>query len=183
MIATLRGTVRAHDLRSVVVDVGGVGFRAYVGGGLLDQPIGSTIELFTYLHVSDDALDLYGFASEDELGLFQSLLKVSGVGPKSAQGILSAVPAADLRQAIMDADPAPLVRVSGVGKKTAERIILELSGTLVKNTGSASDEALDALERLGYSRREAADALRHVSASGDVRERIRAALKMLSAKP
>ncbi|MBI5404764.1 MAG: Holliday junction branch migration protein RuvA, partial [Candidatus Kerfeldbacteria bacterium] len=68
-------------------------------------------------------------------------------------------------------------------KKTAERIILELSGTLAKTTGSTSDEALDALERLGYSRREAAEALRHVAATGDVRDRIRAALKMLSAKP
>ena len=183
MIASIHGTVRAHDLRSMIVEVGGVGFRVYVGSSLLDVAVGANVDLFTYLHVSTDALDLYGFSTEDELGLFQSLLKVSGVGPRSAQGILSAIPAADLREAIMSADTAPLIRVSGIGKKTAERIILELSGTLVKHGGPVSDDALDALERLGYSRKEAAEALRHVSTSGDVRERIRAALKMLSAKP
>lgn len=184
MIATLRGTVRTRDSRSLVVEVGGVGLRVFVGGGLLDSEIGSTVDLSTYLHVSDDALDLYGFASADELGLFLSLLKVSGVGPRSGLALLSAVSAAELRQAIMDADAAPLIRVPGIGKKTAERIILELSGTLVKDgaTGTA-DEAVDALERLGYSRREAGEALRLASKTGDVRERIRQALRHLSSKP
>lgn len=183
MIASLHGTVIVRDNRSLIIEVGGFGLRVYVGGPLLDTAIGTVVKISTYLHVTSEALDLYGFSSADELGLFQSLLKVSGVGPKSALALLSAGPANELREAIMAADAALIVRVPGIGKKTAERIILELSGTLVKQGGATSDEAVDALERLGYSRNEAAEALRNVSATSDVRERIRHALKRLSVKP
>lgn len=183
MIASLRGTIRSHDAKSIVVDVGGFGLRVFVGGDLLARSIGDQVELATYLNVSSDSLDLYGFPSEDERGLFESLLRVSGVGPKSALALISALSASDLRQAIIDASPDLLVRVPGIGKKTAERIILELSGTLAKTQAPTSDEAIDALERLGYTRREAAEALRGVHGVEDVRERIRTALKVLNTKP
>lgn len=183
MIASLSGVVRSKDSRALVVEVAGVGFRVYVGMALLGLNEGTTVHLFTHLHSSNDAMELFGFSTADELGLFQSLIKVSGVGPKSALAILSQTPAGQVRQAIIDSDIAPLVRAPGIGKKTAERIILDLNGTLVPQQTAAEDDALDALERLGYSRREAQDALRHVGNTEDVRDRIRLALKSLSKKP
>lgn len=184
MIAALHGTIRARESRAILLDVGGVTFRVFTGGPLLKANEGEKVECYTYLHTTDETLELYGFATSDELGLFQSLLKVSGVGPRSALAILSETPASDLRQAIINADPLPLTRVSGIGKKTAERIILELSGTLVQQAEPKADDALDALERLGYSRREASEALRLVDGSiTDVRDRLRAALRALNKKP
>lgn len=184
MIAALHGTLRARESRAILLDVGGVTFRVFTGGALLKASEGKQIECFTYLHSTDETLELYGFSTADEVGLFQSLLKVSGVGPRSALAILSETPASELRQAIINADPLPLTRVSGIGKKTAERIILELSGTLVQQAEPKADDALDALERLGYSRREASEALRLVDSSiTDVRDRLRAALRALNKKP
>jgi Holliday junction DNA helicase RuvA len=183
MIAFLSGTIRFHETRAIIVDVHGVGYRVYAGNSVLRRTDGEAIELFTHHHISDDAMDLYGFASADELGLFESLLKVSGVGPKSALSILSDNSAEAVRQSILNADASLLLNVSGIGRKTAERIILELSGSLAQSTNVGPDDALDALERLGYTRREAAEALRHVGAEGDVRDRIRAALKSLNKKP
>lgn len=184
MIASLHGTIQARDSRALVVDVNGVGYRVFVGAALLSRSEGEAVDLFTHLHLSGDTIELYGFATADELGLFLSLIKVAGVGPKSAVGILSQSPAPQVRQAIIDGDPAPLTRGAGIGKKTAERIILELSGTLAQRLSPAEDEVLDALERLGYSRREAADALQHVERGvEDVRDRLRAALKALNKKP
>lgn len=184
MIAALHGTLRARESRAILLDVGGVTFRVFTGGRLLKANEGEEVECFTYLRSTDETLELYGFSTTDELGLFQSLLKVSGVGPRSALAILSETPASELRQAIINADPLPLTRVSGIGKKTAERIILELSGTLVQQAEPKADDALDALERLGYSRREASEALRQVDGSiTDVRDRLRAALRALNKKP
>lgn len=179
MIASLRGQIIARDQRTLVVEVAGVGYRVAVTTALLDQGEGATITLFTSLHVTGETIDLYGFSSPDELRLFQSLLKVSGVGPRSALTLLSGAPADELRTAIVNGEIGTLTRVPGIGKKTAERIILELSGTLAKSGAPASDEAVDALERLGYTRREAAEALRTAPA-GDVRDRIRVALQRLS---
>lgn len=184
MIAFLHGTIRSRDARSVVIEVGGVGYRVHVGAAILGRPEGETVEVHTHLHASADTSELYGFSTADELGLFESLIKVSGVGPRSALAILSHTSASKVRQAIIDADPVPLTFASGIGKKTAERIILELSGTLAKHETPAEDDVLTALERLGYSRREATEALRHVGNDvRDVRERIRLALKSLSTHP
>lgn len=184
MIAFLHGTIRFRESRAVIVDVNGVGYRVFVSRALLKRREGEPVDVFTHHHVTSDAADLYGFATSDELGLFQSLLKVSGVGPKSALAILSDIPAAQVRTAIINSDPAPFTRVTGVGKKTAERIILELSGTLVQHGITAGDDALDALERLGYTRREATEALKSVGNEvADVRERIRSALRALNKKP
>lgn len=184
MIATLHGVIRRKELRALVIDVNGVGYRVQTGGRLLSMPEGDTVDVYTHLHAANDTMELFGFSTFDELGLFESLIKVSGVGPKSALAILSQNPADQVRQAILESDPALIMRTPGVGKKTAERIILELSGTLVQKGAPADDEALDALERLGYSRREAQEALKHVGASvTDVRDRLRDALKSLIKKP
>ncbi|MBI4092342.1 MAG: Holliday junction branch migration protein RuvA [Candidatus Kerfeldbacteria bacterium] len=184
MIASLHGTIRLRESRAIVVSVGGIGWRVFVGSRVLKQAEGETVDLYTHLHVGGDGMDLYGFATPDELGLFESLIRVAGVGPKSALAILSETPSAEVRNAIISADTVPLMRASGIGKKTAERIILELSGTLLSNKISASDEAIDALERLGYTRREANEAMSQVDTSiRDVRERIRAALRTLSKRP
>ncbi|MFH0828715.1 MAG: Holliday junction branch migration protein RuvA [Candidatus Kerfeldbacteria bacterium] len=184
MIAYLHGTIRVKDARAVVIDVGGVGYRVNVGPSLLNVPEGNTVDVFTHLHSGADTLEIYGFSTADELGLFESLIKVSGVGPRSALAIIGQTSAAEVRKAIIDGDPVPLTRASGIGKKTAERIILELSGTLTQHATPAEDEVIDALERLGYTRREANDALRHIGRDvTDVRDRIRIALKALSKKP
>lgn len=184
MIASLEGTIRSRETRSIVVDVGGVGYRVFVGSKLLERQAGERIFLHTHQHVSSDSVDLFGFLTQDELGLFQSLLKVNGVGPKSALTLLSVIPAETLRQAILSGDPSLLIRVPGIGKKIAERIILELSGSLAQRGSPVGDEVVDALERLGYTRREAEEALRHVhGTAGDIRERIRAALKILGKGP
>jgi len=184
MIASLHGIIRSKELRAIVVDVGGVGYRVNAGGRLLETPEGETVDIYTYLHTTDDTMELFGFMTPDELGLFRSLIRVSGVGPKSAQSILSQNPANQVRQAILDGDPALIMRTPGVGKKTAERIILELSGTLAQKSTPAEDDVFDALERLGYSRREAQEAVRHVGADvTDVRDRIRFALRALIKKP
>lgn len=181
MIALLRGKIVLRESRAVVIDVSGVGYRVHVGRNILSKPENEEIEVYTHLHVGSDTLVLYGFETPDELGLFLSLLRVSGVGPRSALMILSEIPAHELRQAIINSDTIPLTRVSGIGKKTADRIILELSGTLVEQKTVGGDEALDALERLGYTRREASDALHHVDRSiMDVKDRIRSALQTLS---
>ncbi len=184
MIAFLQGTIRFRESRAMIVDVNGVGYRVYVGSALTQRHEGERVELFTHHHVTSDASELYGFATSDELGLFQSLLKVSGVGPKSALAILSDIPAAEVRQAIINSDPRPLMNVTGIGKKLAERIILELAGTLAERGTVAGDEAQAALERLGYTRREAVEALKHVGQDvADVRDRIRLALRGLNKKP
>lgn len=184
MIAALTGKLRAKEARAILLDVGGVTFRVFTGGGLLRRAEGEHVAVFTYLHLTSETLELYGFSSADELGLFQSLLKVSGVGPRSALAILGDASSGELRQAIINADPLPLMRAPGIGKKIAERIILELSGTLVQHADAKPDDALDALERLGYTRREASEALRHVDGSvTDVRDRIRSALKALNTRP
>ncbi len=183
MIASLHGIIQAHEARAVVLVVNGVGYRVATVASVLDRAVGDEVELHTYQHFGGETIELYGFPTADELGLFLSLLKVSGVGPRSAIAILSEVHVEALRTAIINADPVPLTSVSGVGRKTAERIILELSGTLSKSSTPRDDDALQALERLGYSAREAGEALRNVTTTGDVRERIRAALRNLNQRP
>lgn len=188
MISSLSGTVRHKDLNSVVVDVSGVGYKILVTTDTaLEATPSSPIFLWTHLVVRENALELVGFLDRETLNIFELLITISGIGPKSALGILNVASPATLRQAVASEDTSYLTRVSGVGRKNAEKIVLELKGKL-KTTpedraidGRSDGDALEALVSLGYNERDARDTLKKVSK--DVKsasERVKAALKLLS---
>jgi len=187
MIATLHGKIQARTDDSLIVNVGGVGFRVRVPTGTLANlgAVGSEVQLFTHLHVREDELSLYGFATEDELRLFEALLTVSGIGPKVGMGILSSAPADTLRLAIAQGNLDVLTALPGIGKKTAQRLVLELKGKVdVSGLGEVSEltpvdkDVMDALINLGYSAAEAARAARSVPSNvKTIEERVRIALQ------
>lgn len=187
MIASVEGRIQAKTTDSLVVGLGGLGIKVFVPSDLLAsvRP-GDDIFLHTYLHVREQELALYGFAGEQELALFYLLLGVSGIGPKSALSILSAMPVDALNLAISQEQPGVLARVPGVGKKTAEKIVLELKDKIKATTeippelaalGEADAEVIDALTALGYSIVEAQRAVQSLPRTvTDVEERLRLAL-------
>lgn len=192
MIRMLRGAVVARGKDHLVVDVGGasggIGLKVFAPEPtLLQAQIDSQIFLHTYLQVREDALTLFGFASEDELSTFELLLTVSGVGPKVALSTLSTLSPDALRLALSNGEPALIARVPGVGKRTAEKIVLELKDK-VKGTGGsamvalaqtmdADAEVVDALVALGYSVMESQRAVQGLPKDVvGVEERLRMAL-------
>ena len=173
-----------------VISAGGVGYKVSATRELLlTLKQDKEVALWTHLAVRENALDLYGFASEEELRLFELLLTVSGIGPKSALAILDIATVETLRSAISAGNASYLTKVSGIGKKTAEKIVLELSDKVGASTeGSAATlhgdaEALEAMKALGYSQAEARDALRKVPPEVErSNERLREALRLLGRK-
>lgn len=183
MIGYLKGRVIDQDLKSVILDVSGVGYKIYTNTALLDSKK-DALEFWTYLAVRENALDLYGFTSKEELGFFELLITVSGIGPKSAMGILTVASVSNLRNAIVSGDTSHLIKVSGVGKKNAEKIVVELKDKLTSFEGGVSTSAdvdvIEALKALGYGEREAREALKKVADSKDTSDKIKKALKLLS---
>jgi Holliday junction DNA helicase RuvA len=185
VIARLRGRAVANTPDGLVLDVGGVGYLVAATPTAVRKADGADeVSLHTYLHVREDALQLYGFAEAAERELFVQLLSVNGVGPKVALAIVSGSPAAELRRAIALEDAARFQAIPGIGKKTAERIVLELKGALadaIAPSGvSAGDDHLvarDALVELGYSVTDAERALADTDATLPAEERVRQALK------
>jgi holliday junction DNA helicase RuvA len=183
MIAALRGKVVARRPDGVVLDVGGVGYLVQATQrALAKSKRGEDVSLETYLHVREDALQLYGFAEPAERELFELLLSVSGVGPKVALAILSNSTPGDLRRAIVREDETRFVAIPGIGKKTAQRIVLELKEKLgpVDVGGEGPVEELvarDALVELGYSVPEAERALAGTDPELAPEERVRQALR------
>lgn len=174
MISSLRGRVLHTDAESAIVEVGGVGFAVAVPGPLARSlRVGDEATLHTNLVVRDDALSLYGFDQRDELDTFTLLLGVSGVGPKSALGVLSALTVGQIAAAIADEDDAPFRRVSGIGPKTAKLIVVQLAGKLhapaaPRGAAAAAPTAtprqvVAALVALGWSERLSAETVREVS--------------------
>jgi Holliday junction DNA helicase RuvA len=169
----------------LVVDVGGVGYLVAATPTAVRKADGADeVALHTYLHVREDALQLYGFAEAAERELFLQLLSVNGVGPKVALAIVSGSPAAELRRAIALEDAARFQAIPGIGKKTAERIVLELKGALADAIAPnwrepAEDHAVarDALVELGYSVADAERALAETDPELPAEERVREALK------
>jgi Holliday junction DNA helicase RuvA len=190
MIGYLEGTVRSSTLGSVILLVGGVGYKVALTKETVSHFLpGTEIAVFTYLAVREDVLDLYGFETEEELRLFELLLTVSGIGPKSALGILDIASVETLRSAIGSGNAAYLTTVSGIGKKTAEKIVLELRdkvGIGTEASGAAlkgDSEALEAMRSLGYTSQEARDALRQVPQEiTKSNDRLREALKILGSR-
>lgn len=182
MLSFLRGTVLLKTEDSLVVDVHDLGYRVAVTKGCLaDAKKGESIELHLFHYVREDLNDLYGFKENDELALFEKLISVSGVGPKSALAILNLAPATALQQAIVQGDDAMLTKVAGIGGKTAQRIILELRGKLATlSSSSTHSEEIEALVSLGYSTIQAREALQKVDSQiTDSSERVRRALQYI----
>jgi Holliday junction DNA helicase RuvA len=168
----------------LVVDVGGVGYLVAATPSVLTRAEGtSELTVETYLHVREDALQLYGFADAAERSLFVQLLGVSGIGPKVALAVVSSASPAELVRAIALRDSARFQAIPGIGKKTAERIVLELEGSLAEaapTAGSAAPRELvarDALVELGYTLVEAEQALAAVDPDLPAEERVREALR------
>ena len=187
MIAYVNGILENLDEGNAVIDVGGVGINVGISGSTMDRMpgIGETVKLYTYTSVREDAFNLFGFLSRDELSLFKMLITVSGIGPKVGLSILSVMMPDDLRFAIMAGDSRTISKAPGVGKKTAERIVLELKDKIKVteedmtggaaaiaddfdgDASSARDEAVAALVALGYNSSDAMKAVRKVMKSND----------------
>ena len=184
MIARLRGRPVARTVEGLVLDVGGVGYLVHATPSAARQE-GDEITVHTYLHVREDALQLYGFAEVAERELFVQLLSVNGVGPKVALAVVSGSPAAELRRAIVLEDTARFQAIPGIGKKTAERIQLELKEKLAGDLSLAPTPgvpagdlvARDALVELGFSLQDAERALATVDPDLPAEERVRLALR------
>jgi len=190
LIGKISGKLIERHPPQVVVDVHGVGYEIDVPMSTFYQlpANGSEVTLYTHLIVREDAHQLYGFASEQERRVFRQLLKISGVGARTALSVLSGMSVSDLYAAVSAQDSGRLIRVPGIGKKTAERLLLELkdkldvmvvSATVTAAAGTTSD-ILNALLALGYNDKEAQWAIRQLPGSTAVTEGIRQALKLLS---
>lgn len=194
MIASIRGTLLSIGVDHLVVETGGVGFLIYAPRSVLGGigEVGSVVQLYTHLHIREDLLALYGFATVEQRALFETLLGVSGIGPKVALSLLSSAAPDELRMAIGGGDIARLSRVPGIGKKTAERLVLELRGKLdIKGLPSlagtspalaaANNELAELLVSLGFSAAEASAAIASLphDAPPEVEERLRLALRYL----
>ncbi len=189
MLASLEGQIQLKAEKFVVINAGGVGYKVFVGPETLQSmpEKDDNVKIWTHQYVRENSLELYGFLHYAELELFETLIEISGIGPKGALGILAIAPVDTLKKAIASGDISYLTRVSGVGKKTAEKIVLELREKLAGKgvTVEAPElreeaDALEALMALGYSQREAREALNRVAGeTGNAAERVKEALKRL----
>jgi holliday junction DNA helicase RuvA len=188
MIGKLTGTLAEKNPPEVIVDCGGVGYEVQVPmSTFYNLPgLGDKVTLLTHFVVREDAQILYGFGVQQERSTFRQLIKISGIGPKMALGVLSGMSVAELSQAVTLQDANRLTKIPGIGKKTAERLMLELKGKLGADLGIhatiANDnqaDILQALIALGYSDRDAALALKALPADVGVSEGIKLALKAL----
>lgn len=195
MIASVEGVVGAISADSLVIEVGGIGYRVFAAPAILaTATAGGRLKLHTYHLVREDQQALYGFRSPEELGFFNLLLTVTGVGPKVALAIVGSRPTADLQLAIMTGDQAVLVAIPGIGRKLAERVIFELkekvaaagvavSGSATAGSAASEGEVVAALQALGYSLGEARDASRaalaDLAVGSTLEDRVKAALRTL----
>jgi len=207
MISRLTGTIVHTDLKYVVLDVGGVGYKVFVTadtssrigiGSAAVEKSDKNVTVWTYLAVRDDAMDLYGFPTLSELNFFELLIGISGIGPKTALGILNVASVGAIDNAIRSGDASHLVKVGGLSKKMAEKIVLELRDKMDdmpefgETTGAATgqtkeiqrsdSDTIEALKSLGYTPAEARDALKQLDKSlknASTGEKVKAALKIL----
>jgi Holliday junction DNA helicase RuvA len=190
VIASLEGTVASVSTASLVLEVGGIGYLVHAGPATLSSlRIGTRAKLHTHHLVREDLQALYGFGSTEELGFFELITTVSGVGPKVGLAIVSSRPVADLELAVLQGDEAVLTAVPGVGKRIAARIVLELREKVVaagvggRDGGGAESEVVAALEALGYTSREGREAARSavtsLPAEASLEDRVKEALRAL----
>ena len=199
MIYHLNGTLELCEEGSCVIDCGGVGYKLFISDNTYTavvSQVGNKMKLLTYLQVREDAVELYGFKTNDELSAFKLLITVSGVGPRAAMSILSLLTPDRLSMAICSEDTKTIAKANGIGAKTTARVVLELKDKISKQVFATTDggtaqapvsfgkssnlsEALDALVVLGYTRSEAQRALGGIDPSLDVTKIIPIALSKL----
>ena len=194
MIGSIRGTVLERTTGGeVLVEVGGVGYRAFVPlSNLVQLEVGSAAFLFTHLHVREDAMVLFGFVSRDERDTFETLIAVSGIGPKLALAMLSVHSPNSLRRLLADDDLDSLCLVPGVGKRTGQRLLVELKSRLDvpdldltapgTGSGTARSEVREALAGLGYAPEEVRDVVANLDPEVSVETMLRDALKQLAGR-
>ena len=201
MYSYIRGPLAEIELDHIVIDVYGVGYTIYIPTNCFDYlpGLGEECKIHTYLYVREDAMILYGFLTKDDLNLFKQLITVSGIGPKGALGILSALSADDLRFAILAGDAKAIAKAPGIGAKTAQRVILELKDKMsledafekklehekvmvASSNNQVKNDAVLALNALGYSSSESLKAVSKVEITSDmdVEEVLKQALKQMS---
>ena len=202
MYSYFRGTLADVEENLVVIEAGGVGYNIYTTGQTLDYlpSIGEELKLYTYLQVREDAMQLYGFLTKDDLKVFKLLLGVSGIGPKGALAILSVMSTDDLRFAVLGEDTKMIAKAPGIGAKTAQRLILELKDKLSleeafeqkltnqsekklpNQTNGIKNDAIQALVALGYSSTEALKTVNavEITEDSDVEDILKAALKNMA---
>ena len=191
MIGRIQGTLISISAPKLLIDCNGLGYEVDVPMSTLYQlpSAGQNITLLTHFHVREDQQQLFGFASEGERQAFRSLIKISGVGARTALAVLSGMSVNELIQAIAVQEPGALTRIPGIGKKTAERLLLELKGKLAPDLGAgngsatqldAASEIIQALLTLGYSDKEARLAIQQIPKDTTVSDGIKLALKSLS---
>jgi Holliday junction DNA helicase RuvA len=187
MISYVKGVLTEMFEDTIVLETGGIGYNIRVPNSVFSElpPVGETVKIYTYLHVKEDAMNLFGFTSRDDLYTFKLLLNVSGIGPKAALSILSAITPEDLRFAVLSEDVKAISAAPGVGAKTAKRLIIELKDklqleevfekSLAKQKKAndtdvllARNEAVEALVALGYGSTEALRAVRDVENAADM---------------
>lgn len=190
MIATLEGILEHRGNDSIIINVGGIGFRVYVPGSTLSQlgAVKGKVSLYTHLHVREDNISLYGFATSEELALFKNLISVSGVGPKVALALLSTLNPEQLVMAITSGDIDLISQTPGIGKKLASRLVVELKGKLEKEwqeialpLAPENADFIAALTGLGYSLTEATKAISKLPDSEELNleDRIKMALQQM----
>lgn len=198
MIAYLKGTVHAKSPEQLIVDVRDVGYQLEISNQTYAElpAEGEEVELLVYHHVTDNDQRLFGFANQNEKDLFELLITVKGVGPKLGLTILSGLPAEEITGAIVQKDKSALSQIKGIGKKTAERMILELKdkmsemvdATYTPSTssgipGDIKDEAVSALQSLGFKKRDAEESIKLAakdeSIDGDVQKLVKKALSQM----
>lgn len=188
MIGSLKGIVTHKDQKSILLDVNGVGYLIYLPTETLEKSsLGEEKLYLTHLAVRENALDLYGFSTEEELEFFTLLLSISGIGPRSALAILSLAGPETLRKAVLSEDTGYLTKVGGIGRKSAEKIILELKGKLgaieEKDNLGQDSEVLEALEAIGFSLRDSREVLKKIPPDiKNTNDRIKEAIKILGQK-
>ncbi len=201
MYSYIRGPLAEVEIDHIVIDVYGVGYTIYIPTNCMDYlpGIGEECKIHTYLYVREDAMILYGFLTKDDLDLFKQLITVSGIGPKGALGILSALSADDLRFAILAGDSKAIAKAPGIGAKTAQRVILELKDKMsledafekkldhekvmvASSNNQVKNDAVLALTALGYSSSESLKAVSKVEITEDmdVEAVLKLALKHMS---
>ena len=201
MYSYIRGPLAEVELDHIVIDVNGIGYNLYIPTNCFEYlpGLGEECKIHTYLYVREDAMILYGFLTKDDLELFKQLISVSGIGPKGALGILSALSADDLRFAILAGDSKAISKAPGIGAKTAQRVILELKDKMsledafekklehaqapvMSSNNQVKNDAVLALTALGYSSTESLKAVSKVeiTADMDVEAVLKAALKHMS---
>ena len=189
MISYLKGKAQYIGQNYIEVIVNDLGYKVFVTEAFLKSvKVDKEVEVFTHQHVREDALDLFGFDNREQMELFEKLIGVSGIGPRTALGVLSAANIEEIETAVIHDDVSVLTKVSGIGAKTAERIVLELKGKYkgkvapVNKGGKANDDAdvIDGLVGLGYPVDQARSALRQVDKDAGTDEKLKLCLKMLS---